>query len=166
MVFSKWGGRPHWESDCIRLGDDGAGTWLGMPPGTIMTRPGASFTSNRMQVILVPSERPFVATFHQPGGTAPCQVYVDITTPAVWDGDTVRAVDLDLDVIKGWTGRVWVDDEDEFADHRVRFGYPEDIVRLAVSSCEQVHAAVVAGLAPYDGRAAATWLAKLDTLAP
>ena len=31
---------------------------------------------------------------------------------------TVTAVDLDLDVVRGWTGRVWVDDEDEFAAHR------------------------------------------------
>ncbi|WP_180935649.1 DUF402 domain-containing protein [Nocardioides ungokensis] len=36
----------------------------------------------------------------------------------------LRAVDLDLDVVRGRTGRVWIDDEDEFAEHRVRFGYP------------------------------------------
>ena len=49
---------------------------------------------------------------------APFDVYVDITTVPVWlDGPTraVTAVDLDLDVVRGWTGRVWVDDEDEFA---------------------------------------------------
>ena len=54
------------------------------------------------------------------------RVYVDITTPPVWDGTVLRAVDLDLDVVRGNTGRVWVDDEDEFADHRVRFGYPDE----------------------------------------
>ena len=66
----------------------------------------------------------------------------------------LRAVDLDLDVVRGNTGRVWVDDEDEFADHRVRFGYPDEIAAAAMASCDRVHAAVVAGTAPYDGSAA------------
>ena len=79
---------------------------------------------------------PFVATFYARGGTAHCDVYVDITTVPVWSGDTVTAVDLDLDVVRGWTGRVWVDDEDEFAAHRVRYAYPSDLVRLAVTSCD------------------------------
>ena len=72
----------------------------------------------------------------------------------------MRAVDLDLDVICGPTGRVWIDDEDEFAEHRVRFGYPDEVVRAALASCDRVHAAVVGERAPYDGSADA-WLARL-----
>ena len=65
---------------------------------------------------------------------------------------TVTAVDLDLDVVRGWTGRVWVDDEDEFADHRVRFGYPADVVRMAAPSCEAVRTDVAgAGAVRRDG---------------
>jgi protein associated with RNAse G/E len=70
-------------------------------------------------------------------------------------------VDLDLDVVRGRTGRVWVDDEDEFADHRVRFGYPDDLVRLAAASCDDVHEGVLAGrwaFAPDLGR---RWLSRL-----
>jgi protein associated with RNAse G/E len=41
-------------------------------------------------------------------------------------------VDLDLDVIRvRATGSVEVVDEDEFAEHQVRYGYPEDVVRRA-----------------------------------
>jgi hypothetical protein len=54
-----------------------------------------------------------------------------------------------------------VDDEDEFADHRVRFGYPADVVRLAATSCDQVQAAVAAGAPPYDGVAPTTWFSRL-----
>ena len=55
-----------------------------------------------------------------------------MATPAVWHGeDLVRAVDLDLDVIRGTTGRVWVDDEDEFAEHRVSLGYPDEVIEQA-----------------------------------
>ncbi len=55
----------------------------------------------------------------------------------------LRAVDLDLDVVRGNTGRVWVDDEDEFAEHRVAFDYPEDVVTSAVASAERRHSSAV-----------------------
>ena len=48
--------------------------------------------------------------------------------PARVGRDVLRAVDLDLDVVRGPTGRVWVDDEDEFAEHQVAFDYPDDVV--------------------------------------
>jgi hypothetical protein len=76
---------------------------------------------------------------------------------------TVSAVDLDLDVVRGWSGRVWVEDEDEFAAHRVAHAYPGDVVRLAASSCEAVRVAVEQGRPPYDGTAG-TWFAALDAV--
>ena len=125
--MTKWGGRPHWEYDAVLLGSDEHGDWLGIPGGTHMSRPGAEYVAPVAQVVLVPppgpdDERGWLATFHAPGG--PVQVYVDMTTPPAWDGPVLRAVDLDLDVVRGATGRVWVDDEDEFARHRVRVRLP------------------------------------------
>ncbi len=166
--MSKWGGRPHWEFDAAYLGSDAHGDWLGIPAGTEMDRPGAHYVAPTHQVALVPApgpdaERGWLATFHDVGG--PVRVYVDITTPPVWDGAVVRAVDLDLDVVAGWgrspgPGRVWVDDEEEFAEHRVAFGYPDDVAAAALASCERVLGLVTDGAAPYDGQAAA-WLARL-----
>jgi hypothetical protein len=161
MVFAKWGGRPHWECDALRLGEDEHGTWLGVAAGTLMSRPGAEFSANVGQVVLVPPDA-YVATFYAPGGDGPCEVYVDITTVPTLGPDRVSAVDLDLDVIRGWTGRVWVDDEDEFADHRVRFGYPADVVGLAVTSCESVRRAVAASQGPFDGVTSRRWLRVLE----
>lgn len=165
MVMSKWGETPHWELDAIYLGSDEHGQWIGAPAGTLNARPGAQFVSEVDSVSLVPPGDgelvTHIATFHRPGIW--CRVYVDITTPAWWDGDLLRAVDLDLDVIRGDTGRVWVDDEDEFADHRVSLGYPDDIVAAALASCSRVHAAVAAEAPPYDG-AAEAWLTRLGSL--
>jgi hypothetical protein len=163
VIARKWPDRPHWEFDALRLGEDGHGVWLGAPAGTSMRRPGAAFVTDRPQVSLIPRDAGFVATFYTPGGRSPCDVYVDITTVPRWlDGPApaVTAVDLDLDVIRGWTGRVWVDDEDEFAANRLLLAYPGDLVRLAATSCEAVHAAVTTGRPPYDGSARA-WLAAL-----
>ena len=71
----------------------------------------------------------------------------------------LRAVDLDLDVVRGPTGRVWVDDEDEFADHRVRFGYPEEVARLRDGLLRPGARGRRRRPAPYDGCARA-WLAQ------
>lgn len=165
MVFTKWGGRPHWEFDALMLGEDEHGTWVGAPSGTRLSRPGANFLTPLGFVSLIPRCEPFVATFYAEGGTdlpeGWVEVYVDITTEPTWKGTTVTAVDLDLDVIRGRTSRVWVDDEDEFADHRVRFGYPPEIVQLATTSCARVQEAVTARRPPYDGRVPVRWLQQL-----
>jgi predicted RNA-binding protein associated with RNAse of E/G family len=161
MVFGKWGGRPHWEFDALRLGDDEHGTWLGLPPGTTITRPGVELRTGEAQVVLVPGDA-YVATFYAPGGTAPCHTYVDITTVPVAGDGVLTAVDLDLDVLRGWTGRVWVDDEDEFADHRARFGYPAEVVDLAVTTCAAVRRAVELSQPPFDAATPRRWLDVLE----
>lgn len=161
VAARKWPDRPHWEHTAVLLGEDDHGVWVGAPVGTRMSRPGAAFYIDQRQVSLVPRDAAFLASFYGPGGSAHCDVYVDITTVPVWSGDTVTAVDLDLDVVRGWTGRVWVDDEDEFAARRVRHAYPPDLVRLAATSCDEVLDAVHAGRPPYDGVAPRAWFETL-----
>ena len=170
VVMTKWGHRPHWHFEAVHLGSDEHGDWLGFPAGSTMARPGASYVAPVDQVCLVPRAgdealRGWVATFHAAGG--PLHTYVDMTTPPTWDltGDVaeLNAVDLDLDVIRGLTGRVWVDDEDEFARHRVELGYPEDAVTLAVATAERIEAAVTEQAAPFDG-SAATWLDRIPAV--
>src|SRR3954452_3331405 len=129
--MTKWGDQPHWQMDATYLGSDEAGDWIGFPRGTRMSRPGVSLTTSNDQVGLVPAEatavgQAWLATFHGPGGSV--WTYVDMTTVPVWDDHTVRAVALDLDVIEALDRTVFVDDQDEFDEHRVSLGYPDDIV--------------------------------------
>ncbi|HEY0950738.1 DUF402 domain-containing protein [Nocardioides sp.] len=166
VVMTKWRDGPHWEFDADYLGRDEHGDWLGILAGTEMTRPGATYVAPTDQVGLVPgpgadAARGWLATFHAVDG--PLRVYVDVTTPPVWDGRVLRTVDLDLDVVCDNSGAVRVDDEDEFAEHRVRLGYPDEVVRAALASCDRVRAAVEAAAAPYDGSAEA-WLTRLGAL--
>ena len=161
IVTTKWGDRPHWEFAGRYLGADEHGDWVGFPAGTAFHRPGADFVSPVDQVTVLPRLAGWVATFHASGG--PVRVYVDVTTPPAWSGSTVRVVDLDLDVIELPDGRVLVDDEDEFAEHQVAYGYPADVVEQAQASCDAVLAEVRAGRAPYDGTAQ-RWLDLLSDL--
>lgn len=163
--MTKWGGRPHWGYDAVVLGEDGHGLWLGFAAGTVFTRPDKVFVGRHDHVGLVPRDGAWhLATFHSAAGDpwaalggSGVEVYVDMTTPAEWDGTTLRAVDLDLDVVRGFNGTVIVDDEDEFAEHQVAYGYPDDVIAGARASCEAVLAAVRGGHAPYDG-SSGRWL--------
>lgn len=157
VEMEKWGGRRHWQFDALWLGSDGHGDWIGLPAGTAFDRPGAHVVSTNLQVGLSPrpdappEERWWVGTFHGPGGTLPVSVYVDISTPPTWRGATLRTVDLDLDVVRDGDGRVWVEDEDEFAEHQVSLGYPDDVIEAARRSGDRVRRLVHAAGAPYDG---------------
>jgi hypothetical protein len=168
IEMEKWGDRPHWQFAGVWLGSDEHGDWIGIPRGTPMARPGASIRSTNDQVGLVPSadlpeeDRWWVATFHSPGAPN-VHVYVDIATPPRWDDTVVRTVDLDLDVIRPIVGEVFVDDEDEFAEHQVSLGYPDDLVARAQRSCDRVLAAVTGRTAPYDG-SHEPWLHQLTAL--
>lgn len=160
VELTKWGDRPHWEFDGVHLGTDEHGDWIGFPAGTLMSRPGMEVRPPNHQVGVVP-DGAWLGTFHSPGGSV--RTYVDMTTVPRWDGHVVRAVDLDLDVIETLEGEVVVDDEDEFAEHQVLFGYPDDVIALAEATRDEVLAAVRAGLPPFDG-SAQRWLAVLQDL--
>ena len=160
--MTKWGGRPHWEYDGVWLGADGFGQWVGFPVGTHYRRPGMDFVGTFDGVMLVPAGgAAHLAAFND--SRAKAAVYVDMTTVPVWDGTVIRAVDLDLDVVRLQDGTVYLDDEDEFAEHRVAFGYPADVVALVERTAVEVLAAVRRREAPYDG-AADVWLERLVSL--
>lgn len=159
--MTKWGDRPHWEFPGVFLGVDEHGDWLGFPAGTHFARPGATFVAPHDHVTLVPDAE-FLATYWPDGGRV--EVYADVTTVPVWDGATLRAVDLDLDVERYPDGLVRVDDEDEFEEHTVAFGYPAEVVASARATCAALVADVRRGEAPYDAGTPAAWLATLRSL--
>ena len=74
-----------------------------------------------------------MATFYDEAHPAGVQVYVDLATGHGWT--TIRPgvtefhlIDMDLDVIRTVDRGVYVDDEDEFAEHRIEMDYPADVV--------------------------------------
>jgi uncharacterized protein len=163
--FTKWDGSLHWHFDMTRLGEDRHGVWLGAPDGTELRR-GSDLTrmSPPFAVVLprtgywsaafnvaVPSSRrpegwPVVATDVEPFGY---DIYVDVCTPPVWDGSTVTAIDLDLDVVRPFGGPPEIHDEDEFDEHRTRYGYPDDVVTAARAAAEATRRSIASGAEPF-----------------
>ena len=158
--FSKWDGSAHWAFDMERIGEDEHGIWLWAPAGTALHR-GSDKTiqAERGFVKVIAPNRWWTAVWNVGPlkGDRSIEIYVDVITPAVWDGNTVRMVDLDLDVIRRSGGMVEVDDEDEFEEHRILYGYPDHVIDKARTEAARLAIAVELRTEPF-GSVGERWL--------
>jgi protein associated with RNAse G/E len=79
--------------------------------------------------------------------------YCNIATPVQFDGESVRYVDLQLDVrvfAEDHGLRCSVLDEDEFETARERYAYPDDLVERARRAVDEVIELVVRRAFPFD----------------
>lgn len=141
LVYRKYDESLHWHQWMKYLGDDQYGVWLGSPAGSVSQRGDEPEVVNESaHVMLCPRDRWFTAMFNdEPRST---EIYCDITTPAEFTDDLVTMIDLDLDVIRKRDGQIIIDDEDEFAEHQVKYGYPADVIAQAQASCDWLVTAV------------------------
>ena len=79
----------------------------------------------------------------------------------VWE---INSVDMDLDVIRTGTGKVFVDDEDEFENHRVSMNYPQDLQDELREQTTELLKHVAANQAPFDKAYRAQWIVKAQNL--
>ena len=159
--FRKWREQLHWQFEMEYLGEDDHGIWLWREPGWPARRGSeAPITARHLAVKLITRDDWWTAIWNDEG---PVTVYVDIATPAVWDGDRVTMIDLDLDVVKRGDRPVEIHDEDEFLDHQVAFGYPREVVERAVATTERLARNVESEHPPF-GDVAAGWLDAARTL--
>ncbi len=148
VVFTKFDGRPHRSYPARYLGKDDHGTWLGVVAGTRAFVDGTrEILREEPYVLLVPHLAWWTAMFNAPPRRT--EVYCDITTPASWGDGEVRIVDLDLDVRRRRWGDIERLDEDEFAEHRTRFGYPDEVVAEAIAASLWLLRALGAGTEPF-----------------
>ncbi len=163
--WRKWNGSPHWEHDCVFLGSDRWGDWVGQPAGWRSSRPGREVVAEAPNVTLIAPSGEYVATFNAP--PASYVIYIDIAWDAGWDAGTPVGIDMDLDVVRTRDGRgIWIDDRDEWDEHRVAYGYPQGIVERLEQVALDLEREVTSEQAPFDDDTAAHWLAELERLAP
>ena len=63
--------------------------------------------------------------------------YCNVAMPASFDGQTLRWVDLDIDIRCYRGGAPEVLDEDEFEQHRIELSYPDDVVERALAARDE-----------------------------
>lgn len=138
------------------LGTDEHGTWIGLAVGDAVDKADGTGQPRQTPVVyLVPPAGTWWKARHFTDGGWK----VDIATPPVWDGDIVTLADLDLDV-RRQHGRLWIEDEDEFAERRALGIYPDDVVRAALAATAKVEAALRADVEPFASIGTA-WLASM-----
>ena len=156
----KWGDVAHWRFPVERIGADEFGTWLGSVPPTPYTGPRGAGEWTHNFVMCVPDDQWWIATFNAFTTDLGAKIYVDMTTVPVWVSEMhLQAIDLDLDVVRLWNDDVYIDDEDEFAEHQVKYGYPVDVVQAARASCDEIFERVKSRDEPF-GDVGTSWLTR------
>jgi protein associated with RNAse G/E len=151
VVYTKYDGSAHRDYPARRFETDEIGTWLGVTRGTPSVYHGRPSIEQIPFVLVIPHHAWWTGMFNPPPRTS--EIYCDITTPARWEGDTVHIIDLDLDVVRRRDSElVELRDEDEFAEHRELFGYPEDLVVEARAAAEKLMVALGDGSEPFASR--------------
>ena len=157
----KWDGKQHYRFEVDLLGRDEHGTWLAGRPPVPFEGPEYPGEWDFQFTILVPDNEWWVATFYAPDSRLRIQTYVDVTTPSEWvAGSHLTTVDLDLDVVLQFDGALFIDDEDEFDEHRLAYGYPSDVVDTARRTASEMIEAVRARREPF-GDVGRLWLEKV-----
>jgi protein associated with RNAse G/E len=141
------------------LGDDELGAWLWGVSGRTMYRgdDGLFVTEYPVLILIVPDEWWSVSWWV---GHPEVDIYVNISTPAVWSDGRIVATDVDLDVIRYADGRVEVVDREEFELHQELYDYPQAIIDAAESATARAHELVLANVPPFDGTAARSWISR------
>lgn len=163
--WRKWDGSAHWVHDCVYLGSDAWGDWFGQPAGWRSHRPGREVIAGGPNVTLLPPSGDYALTVN---ATPPARyrVYIDLAWDVRWDAGEPTGIDMDLDVVRAVDERgIWIDDRDEWNEHRVAYGYPLDIVAHLEDLALDLEHRVTASVAPFDDATADAWLHRLAALA-
>jgi hypothetical protein len=152
----KWNGKAHWVVPGRYLGEDRHGWWIFQGTNEFCSRPGAAFYTASDAVLLVPRSGDWVATFYDDAHPNGVRVYIDLAVAHEWTDirpavTEFHVIDMDLDVIRMAGRGVFIDDQDEFAEHRIAMNYPDRLVDDIQAAADELYQAVKAQHAPFDG---------------
>lgn len=165
LRMRKWDGSPHRQTMMVYLGADEYGRWLSIPTGVEVRQPGSSTIGRAAHVMLIPHDGFFLAHFNAP--TSENAIYADVTTAPEFGRDAngwvVAVADMDLDVVRRADGQTWIEDEDEFAEHAVSYGYPADVSATTRTTADALLAAVREESEPF-GTTWRRWIDQVDAI--
>jgi protein associated with RNAse G/E len=159
--YRKWGDGLHWHYDVHHLGEDEHGLWFCLPRGSTVQKADApERIYPRTNAMLVPRDAWWIA-YWTTDRSQDIELYIDVATPPRIDGETLRTIDLDLDVARMWDGRIEVLDEDEFELHQRQLGYPPDVIETARRVADELVRAVETGAEPF-ANVGASWMERAE----
>lgn len=165
----KYDGQAHWVVPGRYLGHDEHGHWIYQPAGSLVSRPGHGHWAQTDALCLIPRSGYWVGTLYD-DPLEDYRIYLDLAAQIGWrelarGGWEVNSIDMDLDVIESRSRGVFLDDEDEFAQHTESMHYPKHLVSALRNQATFLLSMVGQGQPPFDqtmnnwftrGRAAST----------
>jgi len=76
--------------------------------------------------------------------------YCDISSPAIIEDNIIKYVDYDLDLRVYTTGRIKVLDKNEYAYHKKKYNYPEELDHIIKDGLEELKNIVKNKQGPFD----------------
>jgi protein associated with RNAse G/E len=150
VCSTKYDGAPHWQFDSWFVHEDGPLLITSNFAGQELTTSDGPWTTPYDDRNHFWQDRWYnVIRMDLPQGGGLYGWYCNVTTPAQYDGETVRYADLDLDVWVPPEGEPEVLDEDEFAENAARMRYPDDVLREARRAVEELLGLARAGDFPF-----------------
>ncbi|MFJ2620881.1 DUF402 domain-containing protein [Glutamicibacter sp. NPDC087344] len=158
----KYDASPHWVVPGFYLGSDEYGHWVHQPAGSLVARPGTAHLAASDALCLFPSHGLWIATLYD-DPNEDFDLYIDLADRIGWQemkrgAWEVNSIDLDLDVIRSRSRGTFLDDEDEFEQHRLSMGYPEALQQLIRAESATLLDAVRADQAPFSRGHRERWL--------
>lgn len=150
VASTKYDGSLHYRHTMRVVDDRGDRLRVWAPAGTVFHSYRGRYAATRHFLMLHYSDRDWnLEVMWEPDWT-PNKHYINIALPSTWRDGTLRFVDLDLDISWWADGTINLLDEDEFAEHRERFGYPQWLVDRAWDAVDEVRGLISARNTPFD----------------
>ncbi len=137
---TKFDGTPHWLQPFRVVADDGNLLITSYRARTPIYTSRGEFRSPYDSIVYFWRDRWYnVFRLSRPG--CPTALwYCNVTTPPTFDGCQIGYIDLDLDVKVYPSGCIELLDEEEFESHRLKYGYPNELVARARAAAAEITA--------------------------
>ena len=150
LRVTKYDGEAHWIQRLQVLSDDGLLLRAHASAGAPIFTSRGEFRSRYESFVHFWRDRWYnVFRLAEPGEETALW-YCNVTTPPELDGGEIRYIDLDLDVTVRAGGTIELLDADEFEEHRLKYGYPEDVVEHAQAAVGELSALARRNQFPFD----------------
>lgn len=151
LTAFKYGGQPHCSQPLLELHRSAHEAVLFGPIGAPFfhhTR-GRRFAFPEAALYICTDHRPYLPVILAPPRDG-VRLYCHMATPCQIGPDTVRFIDLDLDVLRSEKGPPMLVDEDEYRDHRTRLNYPAPLMHWTEQGARAAMRDIAAGIYPFD----------------
>jgi hypothetical protein len=113
-------------------------------------------------VAMLSEEMPLVVSFRFDAKRELYETYADAALPATRQGEEISFIDLEIDLVGHPDGTYFIKDVEDFEQHRVEYGYPDEVVAAAWQGIDFAETAWVARKFPFDGTAERLLERELD----